>query len=90
MASNDLLPTDNKKIFVEQQPEIDRKAIMAGLEQLDAAVTTEPPLGNEQIITLMRRLVPTYHSPQEVNRTAESAPEMRSARREGEKEPATV
>ena len=47
-------------------------------------------MGNEQIITLMRRLVPTYHSPQEVNRTAESAPEMRSARREGEKEPATV
>ena len=90
MASNDLMPTDNKKIFVEQQPEIDRAAIMAGLEQLDAAVTTEPPLGNEQIIALMRRLVPTYHSPQEVNRTAESAPEMRSAQKEGDKELAAV
>lgn len=90
MASNDLLPTDNKKIFIEQQPEIDRNAIMAGLEQLDAAVSAEPPLRNEQIIALMRRLVPTYRSPQEVNRTAESAPEMRSAQKEGDKELAAV
>lgn len=66
MASNDLLSTEHKKIFVEQQSRIDRGAILAGLERLDAAVTTEQP--NEAIVALLQELIPTYRSPEEVNR----------------------
>ena len=65
MASNELLSTVNKKIFVEQQGRIDRDAIMAGLERLDAAVTTEQ--SNAEIIALLQNLIPTYHSPESVN-----------------------
>ena len=89
IQSNDLIPTANSKIFVEQQSEIDRDAIMAGLEQLDSAVTLE--CSNDQMIALMRRLVPTYHSPEEVNaaRAREMAQEEVPAAEEA-KEPVTA
>jgi len=38
---------------------------MRDLVRLDEAVTME--VGNEEIISLMKSMVPTYHAPQEVN-----------------------
>ncbi len=65
MASNDLLSTANNKIFVEQQSRIDREVILTALERLDAAVTAEQ--SNAEIIALLRELIPTYRTPEEVN-----------------------
>ena len=68
MRSETLTSTDHKKIFVEQQQEIDPKRIMDDLLMLDRAVSDgEEP---EELIALMRRIVPTYHSPEQVNRGA--------------------
>lgn len=73
MRSETLSKTSNKKIFVEQQGEISQSRIMDALEQLDAAITSKIP--DEELIALMKRLVPTYHAPEEVNRQAEQGEE---------------
>ena len=65
IAGNDLIATGNKKIFVEQQGELDRDAIMQGLEELDAALLEHR--SNEELVALMKRLVPTYRDPETVN-----------------------
>jgi len=65
MNNEHLLETQNKKIFVEEQGEIEADEIMRDLVRLDEAVTME--VGNEEIISLMKSMVPTYHAPQEVN-----------------------
>lgn len=79
MNSNELTATENQKIFVEQQSEIDRAVILTGLERLDAAVTTELP--NEEIVALLHELVPTYRTPEEVNRQRIQENEAREAAR---------
>jgi len=65
MKSEHLIKTSNSKIFVEEQGEIFADDIMRDLVRLDEAVTWEE--SNEQIIELMKSMVPTYHAPQEVN-----------------------
>ena len=50
---------------MEDQGEIVPDHIMANLVQLDEAVTAE--ISNEELIALMKSMVPTYHAPQEVN-----------------------
>lgn len=77
MKSETLLKTKYDKIFVEQQERMDPAAIMAALEALDRAVTEELP--PEGLIALMRRIVPTYHSPDEVNAHAAQSEEMAAA-----------
>lgn len=68
MQSEHLLTTENKKIFVEQQQLIPPTKIMRGLVALDQCVSQQRP--REELIALMRRLVPTYRDPDEVNREA--------------------
>lgn len=69
MTDNDnLVRTANEKIFVEQSSPITRARIMTSLKHLDLAVTNEIP--NEELIALMKRLVPTYRDPDEVNSQA--------------------
>ena len=69
MRSETLSETCNEKIFVEQQQAISADEIMGDLQVLDRAVTEG--CTNEQLVELLRRMVPTYHSPEEVNRAAE-------------------
>ena len=68
MKSETLLETENSKIFIEQQQEIDPQQIMDDLEYLDRAVTDGTPDG--ELIGILRRMIPTYHAPEEVNRAA--------------------
>lgn len=65
MKSEHLLKTPNEKIFIEQQRPIDANEIMDHLLLLDEAVTR--PYSNEDLVTLMKEFVSTYHSPEEVN-----------------------
>jgi len=60
-----LSKTANEKIFVEQQETIHQETIMDGLEQLDRAVMDD--VSKESLVALMKRLVPTYRDPNEVN-----------------------
>ena len=70
MASNDLSATANEKIFVEQQGVIERETIEADLRALQDALTRGD--NNEELIALLKTMVPTYHSPDEVNDKVET------------------
>ena len=68
MKSEHLSKTENAKIFIEQQTPIDPDQIMDDLLQLDAALARGD--SGEELISLMRQMVATYHDPEEVNRKA--------------------
>ena len=68
MQSEHLLTTENEKIFVEEQQVIAQRDIMCGLISLDNVVSAQRP--KDELIALMRYLVPTFRDPDEVNREA--------------------
>ncbi len=68
MKSEKLTKTENAKIFIEEQREIDPAEIMRNLEALDRAVTDGT--SNEELISMMRSMIKTYHSPEEINKRA--------------------
>ena len=68
MRSETLSKTSNEKIFIEQQQEISKDVIMGDLLRLDEAITREIP--PQDLITMLREMVPTYTSPEEVNSRA--------------------
>ena len=68
MQSEHLLTTANDKIFVEEQQVIAQRDIMCGLISLDNFVSAQRP--KDELIALMRYLVPTFRDPDEVNREA--------------------
>lgn len=68
MQSEHLLTTANDKIFVEEQQLISQREIMCGLISLDNFVSAQRP--KDELIALMRYLVPTFRDPDEVNREA--------------------
>ena len=71
-----IVATENRKIFVEQQREIDPDMVMRDLESLDLAVTAQlPPY---ELIRLLQSMIPTYHDPKEVNAASEAAQESGS------------
>ena len=68
MRSETLLGTTNKKIFVEQQQSIGEDEIRAHLDTLERALRDELP--PDALIGLLRTIIPTYRSPEEVNSEA--------------------
>ena len=68
MESHRLTKMGNSKIFVEEQEDISPEEIQRSLEQFDVAVTDQ--WDEERVKDLMRRLIPTYHTPEEVNSCA--------------------
>ena len=69
-----LLETENSKIFIEQQDEIDPQRIMDNLTALDYAVSGG--VSDEGLIEMLRSMIETYHAPEKVNRRADAEPEM--------------
>ena len=65
MRSETLSKTSNEKIFIEQQQDISKDVIMDDLLRLDEAVTRDIP--PQELITMLREMVPTYTSPEEIN-----------------------
>lgn len=68
MRSEDLTVTSNHKIFIEhQKTPFTLAEVREKLRELDAVLVTD---SKEKIIATMKRLVPTYKSPEEVNAKA--------------------
>lgn len=65
MRSETLSKTSNEKIFIEQQQDISKDVIMDDLLRLDEAVTRDIP--PQELIAMLREMVPTYASPEEIN-----------------------
>ena len=69
--NGNLSTTSNEKIFVEEQETLSPDRIREGLKRLDRAVTEGA--SSEDVKALLRQLVPTYHSPDEINGAAVGA-----------------
>lgn len=68
MRSEDLTVTTNRKIFIEHQKTPFTLAdVREKLRELDAVLMTD---SKEKIVATMKKLVPTYKSPEEVNAKA--------------------
>lgn len=68
MRNEDLTVTSNKKIFIEhQKTPFTLSDIRGKLRELDAVLTTD---SKDKIVATMKKLVPTYKSPEEVNAKA--------------------
>lgn len=68
IKSEDLSATANRKIFIEQQGELDPRVIMADLERLDRAI--QEKCSDEELRRLMREIVPSYQDAKTVNEAA--------------------
>lgn len=80
IKNENLTSTPNHKIFIEQDAGITPQELEEKLSLLKRALET----GRRQtMIKALRRAVPTYHSPEEVNRLAEQAEEMNLCRQGG-------
>ena len=77
IKTEELDRTENSMIFVERDEPFSRDAINAKLKVLRDAVDT---CDNAVCKQALKQVVPTYHSPKEVNRTADDAEEMKHAR----------
>ena len=77
MKTETLAKTTNDKIFIETDAPMSREEVEHKLDMLISAVDDfELRADNEAIHRVMRAAVPTFHDPEELNRTAESSEEM--------------
>ena len=67
MSSDTLTATKYEKIFVEQQEDISGEEMEAHLERLRRVLATESAA---EIVRVMREIVPTFKTPEEVNSQA--------------------
>ena len=67
MNSDTLTATKYNKIFIEQQEDISRETMDQNLDRLRKVLETESPA---EIVKVMRDIVPTFKTPEEVNRNA--------------------
>ena len=68
MDIDGLTRTSNQRVFVEQREDISETSLQEGLRRLAGALARKAP--PEELVALMRELVPTYRSPEEVNSRA--------------------
>ena len=79
IRTEELEKTENNLIFIEHDTPLSRTEIEEKLKILRTAVKdAEGEIGALSITEAMKMVVPTFHSPDEVNRTAEDAEEMKS------------
>ncbi len=80
MKTEFLSKTSNNMIFIERDQPLTREAVDEKLAELNRAVVLfEENAVNGAVKNAIRRLVPTYRDPEDINRTAEKSEEMKMA-----------
>ena len=78
-----LTKTENRMIFIEKDTPFTRAEIEEKIAVLKEAVTAaEEEIEAKSVVAAMKRVVPTYRSPEEVNAEAEESEEMRMVEEE--------
>ena len=78
IKTEQLTKTDNNMIFIEHDTPLSRAEVEAKLNLLNEALqNAETKIAASSITEAMKCVVPTFHSPEEVNKDAESAEEMK-------------
>ena len=78
MKSETLRKTDNDLIFIEKDEPISMEDLQTRLEILREAIRSND---DETVRAAMRKVVPTYKTPEEVNCKAAEAAEMQSVKK---------
>ena len=79
IKTEQLEKTENNMIFIERDAPLTRAEVDEKLDILRAAVAAaEDEVGAASITAAMKSVVPTFHSPDEVNATAEQSKEMQA------------
>ncbi len=76
VASDNLSRTENELIFIERDVSLDKKEVDEKLNILRQALSTGD---NDVVRAAMMEVVPTYHTPEEVNQNAVSSKEMQDS-----------
>ena len=77
VKTEELDKTENSLIFIEKDTPLPKKEIEQRVDQLRRAVESGI---DEEVRRTLKRVVPTYHSPEEVNAKAEQSEEMQNQR----------
>ena len=77
VKTEELDKTDNSLIFIERDTPLSQEEIDERLELLKQACETED---DDLVREVLRKVVPTFRSPEEVNESADEATEMRNHR----------
>ena len=80
MKNETLDKTDNDMIFIERDAPLSRSDVEEKLSILKSAVeSAKVELGSAKVKEAIRKVVPTFRDPNEINRLADSSEEMRIA-----------
>ena len=78
IKNEELDKTDNKLIFIERDKPLDAGIIQEKLMILREALATK---SDDAVRNALKKVVPTYHDPKEVNATAETLEELKGAKK---------
>ncbi len=76
IKTEELTKTANNLIFVEHDTPKNRAEMEQIIERLRDICKNYDPIDSEEIKKVLHEIVPTYHNPEEVNKTAEQTQEM--------------
>lgn len=80
MKTETLTKTENSLIFIEKDQPLSRDDVENKLQTLKSAVDEAEQTSNAAVVkAAMKSVIPTYHDPDEINKTAETADEMKQA-----------
>ncbi len=80
IKTENLSKTDNNLIFIEHDTPTTREEIEGHIKRLIAMCKGERLPSSAEIKALLKELIPTYHDPDEVNKTASESEEMKAVR----------
>ncbi len=81
IKTEELQKTDNDLIFIEKDKPLTREEVEEKLRILREVVEAEEgKIASATITETMKKVIPTFHSPEEVNKTAEESDEMKEVK----------
>lgn len=79
IKTEQLTKTDNDLIFIEHDAPRSRAEIDKDIRRFTALCHGDKPVDSDGVKRLLKEIIPTYHNPEEVNRSAEQTMEMQAA-----------
>ena len=80
IKTEELSKTDNNLIFIEHDAPKTRSQVENDIDRLRDICKNYPEVGSGVIKEVLHEMVPTFHTPEEVNSAAEHTQEMKAAR----------
>ena len=79
IKTEELSKTENNLIFIEHDTPRTRDEMEAIVAELKEVCMNHTEIGSDAIKEVLHKMVPTYYTPEEINKKAESTQEMKAA-----------